>query len=287
MLVNPKEKEKWDATPVMEKSNAALGIVAENTFYSLGHHNACHGELLWGRIGWSQKAVKRGTLQEVWSKRMKLLPGAEEIDNIFYPWLMNESPWAKAFLQKDYKIAKKEGFSLDANLPADYVASACVATRWLTENYSGFSQWPTRRFSLYKRLLSEGVDLLWAFIMSNLFIPSKSLDYNFSVQDGHHVVPPAWTLDGLKKFVVGDYSKSQETFSEKGGYYTIDSAWVGKGTGERLKDLAKSWTGSSKTTIDYNLFRRPSSVGGYPQLNFKDLLNVMEHLKGLVSDQKS
>lgn len=280
-LENPADKDQWEKRSFGSSANTLTGYVAKNRFYDLGA-SACHGT-----FSRSQFYARKNSeyVEQLWSRKMpNNCKDAADVEEIYYPWLLNESPWAQAFVEKDYKKAKNHGFSLRADLPYDYVASSVVATRWLTERYSGYGSWTTKRIPLYKKLLSD-IGPLWAFIMANLYAPKGgSLErFSFVMQSGHEMLPSTLTVEGLKKFISGKHSAG-ESFARNQGYSSIGTTWGS--AGESITTLAKDWRFDKKAVVDLNLFRKPDLEGGYPVLSYKDLVNLVPILKELVNDPK-
>lgn len=292
MLKNPKDKEEWERfDPSGSSSNASLAVSWDGTFVSLGHSHACHGAFQANYGGLAARLNKdledTSQIDCIYSRRMKLLTGAEDLEVPYYTWLLNESPWAEAFLEKEYEKLPVKTFVLRADLPACYIASAAVATRYLTECYTGYNEWPKNRFALHKALLKGGVDPLWAFIVANMYRPAdlKAKTFTFTMQSGHHVLPPELKMKSLKKFVTGDYNKEDKTFSEQRGYRFIDRNWVSDSDGTLISTLAKTWSFKKSGAVDYNVFRKPVGSSGYPTHTFEELLQVVDLLKGIVSDK--
>jgi len=75
---------------------------------------------------------------------------------LYYDWLMNESPWADAFLSKTYHEDYPWLF-LRTDIPSNFLASACIASRQTWENGS--------RFTLWRSLVNKGLDKSYAFFL--------------------------------------------------------------------------------------------------------------------------
>jgi hypothetical protein len=282
-------KDAWDAKEIIASSswNTYTGLSTQGAndalprFQSFDQH-VCHGKLskIGGYMG------QYSNVKVVWSRKAPNQDGAtKELEDIYYPWLLNDSPWAAAFIEKNYSKCLKHGFSLDASLPHSYVASALVATRWLTEKYQS---WTTDRYPLYKKLLAGKEDPLWAFIMANLYYSPTKERYSFSMPTGHEMLPPTMSLETLGNFVHGRYA-DQPSFAENRGYSGIGITW-GKTDvpeGVMLKTLAKNWTVKKDTKVDLNVFRRPDPKSGYPQLTYEELLIVMRNIQEMVYAKKA
>ena len=285
MITNEDAKKSWDAYEPKDGDNTYLGLVHKGVFINLGR-GPCHGQL--AQYSVSSYISKYGPLEELWSKRMMLQEGVTpEIEETYYKWLVNDSPFAEAFIEKDYEKIKKHGFNLRIDLPADYVAAAAIATRFLTERHSGDQSWVVKRIPLYGKLIKSGMHLDWAFILANLYTPSEE---NVSYQNiiGHEVIPYNLTVQGLKNFLTGEYNKTTPSFAVNKGYNHVYTTWEhGNVKSPTIQALAKSLVFEDKGFKDFNLFRRPLQTGGYPQIPFTDLPKVVEKLKELMNDKKA
>ncbi len=250
--------------------NAFLGVKQENgTFRYLGT-GACHGSLSGGA---SVKPIC------IHSWKMPCIAKNAKKEAFFYTWLVNESPWAKAFILKNYKEILEKGFEIRTDLPADYVASACVATRFYTEIYN---DWTIPHIETFEDLVDSKVDPLWAFIMSMMYKKAGKDQYTYRMQNGHEIVPYEWTLETIKRFFKGDHkppqdenAHSQQTFYKRGGYGTIGTAWTEPGTS--VKTRAKEWGTSKISAKDLNVFRKPVST--FPVLTLKQLVDLIPEVK--------
>lgn len=264
-----KQKEAWIVHGMSRRGsnksdqyyNAYTAVEYPDKFQNLGE-GACHGNF--------QGDLRKGcTVLHSW-KMNNSFPVDPVDEKFFYTWLINESPWAKAFIEKDYEEVLKKGFTLDPKFPADYILSACVATRFLTESYN---KWTKSHYETFKDLVNEKVDPLWAFVMAVMY-KKVSGGYTYQMQNGHEVVPVHWTLPTLKRFVEGRY-KNNTSFTERGGYSTIGTAWQEPGVSTNIRAVV--WGDSKLKAEDLNIFRKPN--GKYPLLSLKDLLFALDQVK--------
>ena len=106
------------------------------------------------------------------------------------------------------------------------------------------------------------------------------------MQSGHEMLPPTLSIEGLARFVKGEYTPGK-TFRQLRGYSTIGTAWGTPGPeGMQIRHLAKNWPLKISKKEDFNIFRRPDPNTGYPSLNFNEVLQVMEHLQEKVYAEK-
>lgn len=288
MVNNSKEKISWDAYQPQSDDNAYLGLSIEDKFINLGR-GPCHGGFQLYSVGNALRPHAKPVLKEAWTKRMMLQDEAsEKLADTYYTWLIKESPFSEAFIEKDYEVCKKHGFNLRVDLPSDYVASAAIATRFLTERHGGSEVWVKKRIPLYERLVNDKMDLLWAFVLANMYAPSGK-GYSFQMIDGHEMLPSSLTINGLNRFVKGNYLKDSKTFAEAKGYISVGTAWVprtaGQDTSPTLKVIAKNLHFMAKDYKDFNVFRKPDVYAGYPIIPYKDFPLVVEKLKELINEK--
>ena len=101
--------------------------------------------------------------------------------DMFYHYLMYESPWSPLFVKPPVKNvvqdAKEKGFILSTSHPNNMVAQACFASRLATENKTRIVAF-ARLYKLFKNK-----DL--AFLLSSFLIKSRG-DYTISEHGGGH-----------------------------------------------------------------------------------------------------
>ena len=245
--------------------NAFLGITSnKGDFHNLGF-GPCHGgfQMPYGKRNYTPKVLH--------SWKMNRVALSTDEREVFYTnWLINESPWSKAFISKSWEEVLEKGYEVTADLPADYVASACVATRFYTESHDS---WINGHVKTFEDLLDKGVDPLWAFTMSQMYKKTAS-GYSYQMQNGHELVPHNWSKETIKKFLKGDYNP-EETFAKRTGYSTIGTTFREEGVSTVI--LAKEWGNLKVSAKDFNIFRRP--VKSYPLLDIDGLLLALQHAK--------
>jgi hypothetical protein len=279
-----KDRRKSWAKESMD-SNANLAWSKKGTFETVGG-GACHGSF--------SGSGRPNMLDMLYSARQKLQEVVKtsskatdlDVERVYYEWLLKESPWAEAYFDKDYDDVVKYGFSIRTDLPHDFVASACVATRFLTEKYSGSSTWVINRIPTFAELVKTGMPTVWAFVMANMYNKNGSGKYSYSMPNGHEMLPPNWTIRAIKNFVTGDYNKAGPTFYNNGGYKSIGTAWRHSETSAHAhtSDLARKWGVKKDNTINYNIFEPLDTGGGYPALEFEALLRVQKEIEEALKD---
>lgn len=245
--------------------NAFLGILDDKEVFHNLNFGPCHGGL--------QEPYKgRGyTPKVIYSWKMNRVAVSTDEREAFYTnWLIKESPWSKAFISKSWEEVLEEGYKVKTDLPSDYVASACVATRFYTESHNN---WIHGHVNTFEDLLDKGVDPLWAFTMSQMYKRTKD-GYSYQMQSGHELVPQGWSKETVKKFLKGDYNPG-ESFAKRTGYSTIGTTF--KAEGVSTASLAKEWGNLKVSAKDFNIFRRPAK--SYPLLDIDGLLLALQHAK--------
>lgn len=274
-------------------ANTHTGVLMTNGVFVNKGSSACHGVFLFSE---GHPKNFTGDLPEtLYSWKMpNVFPTNKEV--LYYTWLLNKSPWSKVFVEKDYEVVKQKGFSLSTNFPADYVASALVATRYTSEIYN---EWTTRHFRTFEDLVNEGVETLWAFVMSMMYAKKHtSSEYSYRMQNGHEIVPPDWSLATIKNFVEGrfkesllekdiinsvDANASNRLFRHRGGYSTIGTAFKADSDVKNAKTLSSKlayiWGQPLVKGVDLNIFRGFGDSTSYPTLTLKELLLATEQVK--------
>lgn len=220
---------------IVEKDNS-------ETFYDLGF-NYCFSNL---------NCVKRKDGLKIGRVFSLLRPirWNEEYAEVYYNWLLNDSPWASAFLSKSYDKVKEEGFVLTTNISRDYLASALSATRFFTETHHGSFKDQTKTFG---ELLEKGVGGKEAFILATYLYPNSANHHSYILKHyvyyGHNIMPSDPSMKTLKNFYNGIYEES-ERFDSTPGYQTMSGIWKNDYNRESFKTYAskfmKNEDGASK-----------------------------------------
>lgn len=286
-----KERANFVATAnsaTYNSSNAYLAAADAKQGWHLLGAGACHG-------GFSANSYGTRDWEVVFSARMVVQPIVAklskerkiDIEKEYYTWLLNESPWAEAYVDKDYEVVKKYGFAIRTDLPHNFVASACVATRFLTEKYSGSSTWVVNRIEVMVDLLDKGVPMLWAFILANMYNKHGSKGtYSYSMPSGHEMLPPNWSVKALKNFITGNYNKAAPTFRANRGYNGIGTAWRhSEGKSQHTSERAKYWIKKKVDVINNNIFEPLDQLNGFPAIDLDTLAQLPQLIQEEYKDE--
>lgn len=126
----------------------------------------------------------------------------EDIVNDYYHWLLNESPWAEAFLTKKVLYAKRYGVEMDTSKNGGLVYGATIACRiW---------EWPAVIVA-WSALHNQGVGKNFAFLLGHYITvgsSGKALLNEFPKQDNHTAIQPSYIADYsgyLARFAKGEF----------------------------------------------------------------------------------
>lgn len=205
-----------------KSSNAYLGVVLQHkegkqTLEVLGG-GPCHGAFSSASL--RHKFPNSNSIEFLLSSVQKLLVSHEEAV-VYFDWLANRSPWKDVFVTKDPEDIIKKGWVVSTDFPDNLVASALIATRFVTESYTPII---LGRYKVYKDILSLGFNELEAFLFSYLFNRKKTSE-NFPlvfapVTSGHAVLGVySPTESYCRNFLLGVAAGAHnESFKKRGGY---------------------------------------------------------------------
>lgn len=261
------------------EANTLLGAVCleneQELFYQINNGAACMAGFMKNNLNIG--LIKRNSTKLI-SFKTASVHNNKALEKTFYTWLLNESPWAEAYLEKDYGEVVKTGFVISTDLPSDFVASAAIATRFFTEKYMNHG---AKRCRVFEMLMGEGLEIIWAFLLANYYALEPEGKLTFAPKAGHEILPVSWDLNGVKSFLTGNYSKRKATFREEKGYTTVGTTWEKKSEGPLAVSFATFalTLGNKKTLVNYNIFEKPSN-NGYPLISVKDFPDIVKELKG-------
>jgi len=265
-------------------------ILADNTYFEVGKW-VCHGWLSEYNMQHyivGREKLKKGVkyalsaVMKPWVSEDKLLR--------YIDWLINRSPWEKIFVDKDATSVRQLGYLVDANHPSSFIGSAMVASRFMTESYSGKS-WECR-CKVYQELLEIGCTENEAFFfahMYNIEVDKGLYPLVFSrLQSGH------WTFFGsnyqenyVRNFLTGHVAKTGANILASGKGYesdTLNSTWG-------LTDLSSDAFGKKVQALqpirmevkkDHHIFRK-LRVDSYSIQDRADFISIINQLKGLLN----
>lgn len=204
----------------------------------------------------------------------------------FVDWLINRSPWQKIFLDKDAERVLKLGHVVDASAPANFIASAMIASRFMTESYvDGLD----KLHPVYRELLAMGCSENEAFLFSQMYTAkSASTTYpiTFSRFSSGHAT---FCYHGVDKTYYKNFLQATPTKLEGDcrklegyGYNTVNAVWgqqVGRDTfGESLKQLKPI---SLTVAEDLHIFRKKPTTG-FSYTNRADFKSVIDQLREMI-----
>jgi hypothetical protein len=165
---------RW-AKSVRNKSSrhiTELGFMSRSGKVMVSNNHACHAGLR-GSYGWyfieedgrdlnkrlGKYCLKADPLVAIYTAIVNdETPKDQQLP--FVDYLINRSPWVDCFLDKDAKDVVDSGcWTLDPSQPSNYIAGACMATRWITE-------WPDR-CKAWIAMVESGVDENEAMFLSH------------------------------------------------------------------------------------------------------------------------
>jgi len=198
----------------------------------------------------------------------------------YYDWLLNRSPFADIFLEKDVSNILEVGLLLSTDHPNNLVLLALIASRWATEIHSKeiTARWPT-----YQKLLKAGATENEAFIFAHLFNGKDGGTVLQRLHNGHSVFDLQDANEKVyRNFLENTPEKRLQTFKERCGY--ASSGNVGANTwGERRSDAFFSWMKTLKprrlvVQCDHNIFRKKSQEG-FIIADVPDLSDIIKQIK--------
>ena len=213
-----------------KSNNAYLGVVQQDkvgvqSLKILGS-GPCHGAFMSSNL--SRVIASGNTIEFLLSSVQNLQVGKEGVV-AYFDWLVNRSPWRDVFITKDPEDIIKNGWVVSPNFPSNFVTSALIATRFVTESYTHVI---LERYNVYKDILAMGFNESEAFLFSYLFNrkrQEKSFPVTFvPVSSGHTVIGVDNPTESYcRNFLLGEAKGShQDTFKAKMGYVDgIHNVW--------------------------------------------------------------
>lgn len=224
---------------IVEKDNS-------ETFYDMGF-NFCFSNL---NLIKRKEGLKIGRVFSL----LRPIRWNGEYAEVYYNWLLNDSPWASAFLNKSYDKVKEEGFVLTTSIDRNYLASALSATRFFTETHNESFRHQTKTFG---ELLEKGVGGKEAFILATYIYPSTvgsdSYKLNHYVGYGHNIMPSNPSMGVLKSFYNGIYKKDKH-FDSNPGYKIMSGIWEDAHDKVSFKTYASKFM-ENKNGASKNIFK--------------------------------
>jgi len=266
-----------DAKTNKGSSNAYIAVVEDSGFYRLLGGGPCHGALqkyqLEGKLTYKVKYIL--------SWVMPILSSQAFADE-YIRWLANESPWAVVFLTKDVEDIKKFGWVVSAEYPANFVASALIATRNITEKYTDSV---CARLPIYEEILRLGFSHAEAYIFSASYNKAHSsgkklypLQYA-RLSSGHSPFELSYANEAYYRNFLNNTPENlkKETFKENSGYTdSVTAMWSKGGSKDSFSDWMRGIQPKVVTAAkNYNIFEK-APVKGYTINSPEDFKNVLE-----------
>ncbi len=209
---------------------------------------------------------------------------------IFIDWLVNRSPYAAVFVDKDVQSILKYGYLVDADHPSQFIASALMASRFPTEAYTGSDTF-ARRCLVWKELLTIGCTENEAYFFAHM--------YNAASVKNVFPITPSRLGSGHNPFYGYQYGegyvrnflnatpqipKGARRLSEGYGYPpdSIDCIWGRQISGEAFWTVVQGLAPKVATAgKDYNIFRRIKREG-LEYRNREDFKSVIDQLREVI-----
>lgn len=290
-LLKIREKFASDAADYVsrrssEHNSFGAFILSDNSYFLVGKW-VCHGWLSDNNITGYIKNREKLKIGIKYVLSAVMTPWVTEDKLLAYiDWLVNRSPWEKIFLDKDAKSVRKLGYLIDANYPSSFIGSAMIASRFMTESYSG-DRWQTR-CHLYQELLEVGCTENEAFIFSHIYDSTtyKSLyPVSFStLSSGHSTFYATYYQENyVRNFLSGTpVNVGKNTLAQGRGYEysSLNSTW-GDATGKNsFLDKVSSLVPVHKhLKQDLHIFRRIISKDQYQILDREDFSSIISQLR--------
>ena len=209
----------------------------------------------------------------------------------FIDWLVNRSPWAHLHLDKDVDSILKYGYVVDADHSAAFITSGFIASRFVTESYSGKGEME-QRCKVYEELLDMGCPENEAFFFAHMYTSEGKSKEVYPItfsrwSSGHSTFfSHSYQENYVRSFLsASPVNLGKNVLSIPKGYEnnSINNIWgacTGKDSfGERVKSLIPISKSEKK---DHHIFRRAPSVG-YSYKDREDFMSIIEQLRGIIN----
>ena len=294
-LMEVRKRFADDAAPYQKTrsadNNAFGGIVTSDGGYVKVGRWACHGWLQ----GYNLEAKvpyafnKKGGIKYILSAVMKPHVTEDKLRR-FIDWLVHRSPWADIFVDKDIDSILTYGHLVDANFPTSFIVSGMIASRFVTESYSGDEI--EKRCAVYQELLDIGCTENEAFFFAHMYNVSnvkKVYPITFSRYYSGHATFYAsdYQEDYVRNFLRGTPANvGKNMLCDCKGYESdsVNALWAKRSEksdafGERVQSLRPA---SKAVKQDFHIFRKALS-NGFEYKDREDFASVIQQLRGLLN----
>lgn len=188
----------------IEKAGGKTGTATFGIRYDKGHDYIAVADICHARMKW-QYGEARTEMVEIrnWvaGYRLEGFNGQALIYDKYLHYMLNDSPWAVAFLTKDITEAYRDGVSMDLNQHISVIVGACIAVR---------EGWEYKvRMRLFDELLTKGVSYNVAYLVS-AYIGYKPDGKSYcitGITQAHNVLHQAMSWVAVKRFFREGYVK--------------------------------------------------------------------------------
>jgi len=199
---------------------------------------------------------------------------ADKTIDLFYKYLLYESPWSKVFIKPKVrdviKDGKDKGFIIDTNQPNNLTAQACFASRMATENKKRLVSF----YDLYH--LFSNKDL--AFLVS-FFIIKSGKDFTISSGSyGHTHVPDGLSKKAVENFLAHNGREDELTVNKPKHVWKVNNSFGPPGN--HLAEHLLKFTPNKSTESFLNIFdTKPKSATKAIVFKKEDFPALVKHVE--------
>lgn len=260
--------KEWKQRSLSKTSNASIVVVCKNGVVQTIGMQACHGGL--SRSYSSPPEYIISGIQRP-SERMNYR--TEDSEEVYLNYLLNDSPFANAFVTKDAKEAlAQECVVARADLPSNIMAAGLVSTRRVWE-FPHISR-------ITADLIKHGVNPDLAFLISHYCYPSDGLkQFAWCNKPSQHNSIDVTVMDkkAIKRFL--DHkplkTKLNSNYSKSSDYRGYCEMWTDAKPGPSLIEFVKGIelnNNNSNKSINPFLKSKKSAESDLKLLSYPELL---------------
>ena len=250
-------------------------------------NTACHGALA-GDCAISMKRLAVVTAALQWPMRNTNLVIMPPMRIQYLDYLMNRSPYAAAFIDKDAaKCVADDAIAITGAVPSNQMAAACVATR---------SMWERRGLLCYLfcKLSDAGVNENLALLLANLATLGGEAEdiptvrWNRVTEDHHPVCPLAMDWACVHNFLSGKMARPNRTWIEDYHYRGLNSLFLSyksepKSSGQLHQFIMANYGKGPAAAAPYNNpFPKPQPVTSATVGKFEPLSEAIANMVAFV-----
>jgi len=178
---------------------------------SIDVHAPCHARLLHGNKGIGVEIVALA-MYDYLERSLN-----EEAYKLHVKYIIQDSPWAHLFNEKDIDAILKSGVTLNTDVPCNNVVGACVALREGNE-------FP-KHLDIFKGIIDAGFSGHTAYVVSRGFDGTMEEPRFVGVSNAHKVLSSDQSVDCLAKFFIKGYNNGAASY-KKGDYQYGIAAFI-------------------------------------------------------------